>query len=69
MAQLSPDVEHAIDRAVAKVRAVLVRLYEDGDVGSVTVDVGKDMIHVKANLVRKEEPFTIDRGYWATKLK
>lgn len=65
MAQLSRDVEDAIERAVDKFRDKLRRMYKDGDVGSITADVGRDTIYIKANVVRKEEPVVIDRGHVA----
>jgi hypothetical protein len=65
MPQLSPDIEQAIDRAVEKFRAALRRMYKDGDIGKIEADCGKDIIHIKANPVRKEEPIIIDRGHIA----
>lgn len=66
MAQLSPDVTQAIEQAVSKFRAALVRMYTDEDVGSITADVGVDKIDIKANPVRKEKSVMIDRGHLAT---
>lgn len=62
MPQLSPDIEQAIERAVEKYRAALLRMYRDGDVGKIETDCGVDTIHIKANPVRKEDPIVIDRG-------
>jgi hypothetical protein len=66
MAQLSPAVKEAIELAIIKYRAHLTKLYVDGDVGSITTDVGADMIHIKSTPVRKDEPVVIERGRMVT---
>ena len=56
MAQAPPTLEQKINEALEQARAELVRFYSDGDVGTITLHVGKKQIRVKATPERSYEP-------------
>lgn len=49
-------LEQMIDAALDQVRQELIRLYADGDVGSVVIHVGRDQLRVKAQPERINPP-------------
>lgn len=51
-----PPLEQAIEDALEQVRAELMRMYADGDIGEVTIHVGRDQLRVKATPERINEP-------------
>lgn len=53
-------LEKMIERAMAQVRAELIRLYSDGDVGTVTLHCGEKQIRVKAAPERNSEPVRLE---------
>lgn len=58
---VTPEVQDAINRAVERVRAAMLRMYADGDIGSIVADCGPEKIDVKANPIRKDDPVLIGR--------
>ena len=59
-----PDRQAAFEKAIAEtltqVHAELVRLYTDGDVGTVIINVGKAQMRVKAQPERISEPISLE---------
>lgn len=53
-------LERAIDDALEQVRAELMRLYADGDTGTVTVHCGKEQLRVKSTPERIHEPVRLN---------
>lgn len=51
--------EHGIDEILEQVRAELLRFRADGDVGTVTVHVGREQMRVKATPERTHEPVSL----------
>ncbi len=56
MAQTSPPLQQAIEYALEQVRVELMRMYAEGDVGTVTVHCGREQMRVKALPERTNEP-------------
>jgi hypothetical protein len=52
----TPELERAIENILQQVRAELIRLYSDGDIGTVCVHCGKQQMRVKAAPERIHEP-------------
>lgn len=55
MCQTQP-IGKAIEETLEQVRTELIRLYADGDVGTVTVHCGREQMRVKATPERTHEP-------------
>lgn len=54
--QTTLDRASAFDEVLEQVRAELVRLYSQNDVGTITLHCGKKQIRVKATPERSNEP-------------
>lgn len=59
MVAVPPHVQAAIELALEQARAELMRLYADGDVGTVTVHCGRQQMRVKATPERIHEPLPV----------
>lgn len=56
---ITPQLAKAIDETLAQVRAELIRLYLDKDVGTVVVHCGKKQMRVKATPERTQAAVTV----------
>lgn len=56
MPQALPTLEQKINEALEQARAEIIRFYSDGDVGTITLHVGKKQIRVKATPERSFTP-------------
>lgn len=57
---LKTALETAIESALEQVRTELMRLYADGDVGTVCVHVGRNQMRVKTTPERTHDPVRVD---------
>lgn len=58
--QPTPELEKAINEALEQTRTELLRLYEHGDVGAVTIHCGHKQLRVKASPERIYEPIPLE---------
>ena len=56
----APQLEKAIEDTLEQVRTELIRLFADGDIGTVAVHVGKQQMRVKSTPERTHEPVRVE---------
>lgn len=57
---VTPPLQKAIDETLAQVRAELIRLYADNDVGVIAIHVGKKQMRVKATPERTHDAVSVE---------